>query len=89
MNLQAEQGFHPDLELTRPLVGEDKTIITDVRYSAVPNEVDGLWGIKIIPSKNKNDHVEWVVNRADYGTKLKKFIDLIKGNGCKRMLLKN
>ena len=62
-------------------VGEDKTIITDVRYSAVPNEVDGLWGIKIIPSKNKNDHVEWVVNRADYNTKWKKFIDLIKGKG--------
>ena len=70
-------------------VGEDKTIITDVRYSAVPNEVDGLWGIKIDPSKSKNDHVEWVVNRTDYDTKLKKFMDLIKGNGCKRMLFKN
>jgi len=70
-------------------VGEDKTIITDVRYSAVPNEVDGLWGIKIDPSKSKNDHVEWVVNRTDYDIKLRKFIDLIKGNGCKRMLFKN
>ena len=31
--------------------GIDKNIITDVRYSAVPNEVDGLWGIRINPDK--------------------------------------
>ena len=70
-------------------VGEDKTIITDVRYSAVPNEVDGLWGIKINPSKNKNDHVEWVVNRADYNTKWKKFSNLLLGKGCEKILYKN
>ena len=28
MNLQAEQGFHSELELTRPPVGEEKTILT-------------------------------------------------------------
>jgi len=32
-------------------IGKSKNIITDVRYSAVPNEVDGLWGIKIDSSK--------------------------------------
>ncbi len=28
MNLPPEQGSHPELELTQPLVGEDKTILT-------------------------------------------------------------
>ncbi|MDC0093373.1 metal-dependent hydrolase [Alphaproteobacteria bacterium] len=67
-------------------VGEDKTIITDVRYSAVPNEVDGLWGIKINPEKNKSEHAEWVVNRSEYTAKGKKFLDLLLGKGCKIIL---
>jgi len=70
-------------------VGKDKTIITDVRYSAVPNEVDGLWGIKIDPLKNNNQHVEWVVNRSDYNTKWKKFSNLLLGKGCEKILYKN
>ena len=52
-------------------IGKSKNIITDVRYSAVPNEVDGLWGIKIDSSKKSLEHVEWVVNRSDYGKKWK------------------
>jgi hypothetical protein len=60
----------------------DKSIITDVRYSAVPNEVDGLWGIKIDLSKNNRDHIEWVVNRGDYKTKWSKFFGLLSGKDC-------
>ena len=63
-------------------IGMDKNIITDVRYSAVPNEVDGLWGIKIVSSKNNLNHVEWVVNRDNYNTKWSKFFSLLLGNGC-------
>jgi len=64
-------------------IGKSKNIITDVRYSAVPNEVDGLWGIKIDSSKNSLEHVEWVVNRSDYGKKWKRFFNLLLGDGCK------
>ena len=63
-------------------IGMDKSIITDVRYSAVPNEVDGLWGIKIDLSKNNRDHIEWVVNRGDYKTKWSKFFGLLSGKDC-------
>jgi len=64
-------------------IGKSKNIITDVRYSAVPNEVDGLWGIKIDSSKKLLEHVEWVVNRSDYGKKWKRFFNLLLGDGCK------
>ena len=64
-------------------IGKSKNIITDVRYSAVPNEVDGLWGIKIDSSKKSLEHVEWVVNRSDYGKKWKRFFNLLLGDGCK------
>jgi inner membrane protein len=63
-------------------LANDKNVITDVRYSAVPNEIDGLWGIKIDPLKNNNQHVEWVVNRSEYKAKLNKFLDLLLGKNC-------
>ena len=61
----------------------DKNIITDVRYSAVPNEVDGLWGIRINLDKNNSSHVDWVVNRSNYIEKWKRFFDLLLGKNCK------
>ena len=66
-------------------VGKDKNIITDVRYSAIPNEIDGLWGIKIDISKNDNEHVEWIVNRSNFKAKWKKFFGLTLGKGCKKL----
>jgi len=65
-------------------VGQSKNIIIDVRYSAVPNEVDGLWGIKIEPSKSPSEHVEWVVNRSDYKRKWERFFSLLLGKGCNK-----
>ena len=61
----------------------DKNIITDVRYSAVPNEVDGLWGIRINLDKNNFSHVDWVVNRSNYIEKSTRFFDLLLGKNCK------
>jgi len=66
-------------------VGKDKNIITDVRYSAIPNEIDGLWGIKIDISKNDHEHVEWIVNRSNFKAKWEKFFGLILGKGCKKI----
>ncbi len=66
--------------------GIKKNIIIDVRYSAVPNEVDGLWGIKINPNKTNLDHVDWVVNRSNYIEKSNKFFDLILGKNCKDLI---
>ena len=66
-------------------VGKVKNIITDVRYSAIPNEIDGLWGIKIDISKNDNENVEWIVNRSNFKAKWKKFFGLLLGKGCKKL----
>ena len=66
--------------------GIDKNIITDVRYSAVPNEVDGLWGIRINSNKPVSDHIDWVVNRRNYVEKWKRFFDLLLGKNCKDLI---
>ena len=64
----------------------DKNIITDVRYSAVPNEVDGLWGIRVSLDKHNSSHVDWVVNRSNYMEKWKRFFDLLLGKNCKGLI---
>ena len=35
----------------------EKDLIIDVRYSAIPNEAEGLWGIKINPDPKYTDHI--------------------------------
>ena len=65
-------------------IGRNKNIITDVRYSAVPNEVNGLWGIEIDLLKNNNEHVDWVVNRRNFGAQWDKFTGLLLGENCRK-----
>ncbi len=66
--------------------GIDENIITDVRYSAVPNEVDGLWGIRINLNKPASDHIDWIVNRRNYLEKWKRFFDLLLGKNCQDLI---
>ncbi len=66
--------------------GIGENIITDVRYSAVPNEVDGLWGIRINLNKPTSDHIDWVVNRRNYLEKWKRFFDLLLGQNCQDLI---
>jgi inner membrane protein len=65
-------------------IGRNKNIITDVRYSAVPNEVNGLWGIEIDLLKNNTEHVDWVVNRRNFSAQWDKFIGLLLGKNCRK-----
>ncbi|RBP49090.1 metal-dependent hydrolase [Arenicella xantha] len=37
--------------------------IIDVRYSLIPNQVTGMWGIVLDPSAANNQHVTWTTNR--------------------------
>jgi len=42
---------------------ENPLRIIDVRYSLIPNQVTGMWGITLDPSKASQEHVEWTTNR--------------------------
>lgn len=39
--------------------------IIDVRYSLVPNQVTGMWGITLNASKGSQEHVAWTNNRPE------------------------
>ena len=43
---------------------KNRNQILDIRYSALPNEIGGLWGIELSKEKNNNDHVEYITSRT-------------------------
>ena len=42
---------------------KNKNQIIDIRYSGIPNEIGGLWGIQLNPNKHNKNHVEFVSMR--------------------------
>lgn len=50
--------------------------IIDVRYSLTPNQVTGMWGITLDPSKGEGDHVVWSNNRPAGQAALNKTAEL-------------
>ena len=51
--------------------------ITDIRYSMVPNEIQGLWSIELSPQANPGDHVGYVVTRRADDRKLLTFRSML------------
>ena len=41
----------------------NKDQILDIRYSSIPNQVGGLWGIELSKEKANNEHVKYITNR--------------------------
>ena len=41
----------------------NKNRIYDIRFSAIPNETEGLWGVELDSNKSENDHISYVTNR--------------------------
>ena len=56
--------------------------VIDIRYSLIPNQVTGLWGITLDPQADNHTHVMWTTNRprgAKAMLKLAELWQLIKG----------
>tara|TARA_B110000037_G_scaffold212239_1_gene264741 strand:+ start:421 stop:1419 length:999 start_codon:yes stop_codon:yes gene_type:complete len=43
---------------------KNKNQILDIRYSTLPNEIGGLWGIELNKEKANNKHVKYITNRT-------------------------
>ena len=57
----------------------NKDVISDVRFSTLPNQVEGLWGIKLDEKKNDFEHVEYVTNRKRDLDRLNILINMVSG----------
>jgi inner membrane protein len=52
-------------------------LIIDARYSILPNEISGLWGIELKKEANQSDHVKFVSNRPLTQKPLEQLWDMI------------
>ena len=55
-------------------------MIVDMRYSQIPNEIKGLWGIKVLPGRAETAHVEWSVQRETGSEELRRFWQQLQGH---------
>ena len=59
---------------------KNKNQIIDIRYSSIPNEIGGLWGVQLNPNKHNEGHVEFVSMRSASIKRLKILRDMIFKN---------
>lgn len=53
--------------------------IIDMRYSLLPNEINGMWGIKLDPSANADAHIDYREDFERSGDTFDKLWTMIKG----------
>jgi inner membrane protein len=53
--------------------------IIDIRYSMLPNEIRGLWGIELNPSAGIDEHVSYKENHERNAGTVKELWAMIKG----------
>ena len=59
---------------------QNKNQIIDIRYSGIPNEIGGLWGVQLNPNKHNQEHVEFVIMRSASIERFKVLRDMILKN---------
>lgn len=85
-NLDADSTLYKDILRFRHftsgylvLYPKGKNTISDLRYSALPNEINPLWGIKI-DLENQHKHIKFVNLRDINRSRLKTFWSMLMGN---------
>ena len=83
--LQPDSQQARDVERFRWFSGDylalsSSNTITDIRYSLVPNEIEGLWGIVLNPLAQPHQHVRYASRRTPTAPKWKAFRDMLLGN---------
>lgn len=68
--------IYPSQEALRATPSKE-SIIIDIRYSLLLNEIDGLWGITLDEDKTASEHVEYIARRGDTGSASKKLLEMI------------
>jgi inner membrane protein len=61
----------------------DPLLIVDIRYSLVPNQADGLWGIRLDRNALHAAHVDYVTARTDGRAGLELLWEMVRGSGGK------
>ena len=60
----------------------DKNLVTDVRYSMIPNQIAPMWGLIIDERKSANEHAVWWTSRDLNDESLTSFKEMLLGVNC-------
>ena len=90
-NLDIDSQQRKDIErfrwFSQDYLGFDyeKSLVTDVRYSMVPNQIAPMWGLVIDVQKSKNEHAIWWTSRTLEQSQLDMFKDMLIGKTCRNI----
>ncbi|XOV82617.1 MAG: metal-dependent hydrolase [bacterium] len=62
--------------------------IIDIRYAAVPNDINPLWGISVDELADAAQHAQFVPNRRVGPEQTQALLQLLRGTGCRDVTLK-
>lgn len=63
--------------------------VIDIRYSLLPDEIRGLWGIELDPSAGSDKHVSYEVNRQRDSSTFKRLWAMITGQVGSSLMIRN
>ena len=87
-DLEKESQQKKDIErfrwFSQDYLGYDKerNIVTDVRYSMIPNQIAPMWGLVIDEQRGVNDHAIWWTSRSLDQSQIDLFKNMLKGRNC-------
>ena len=62
---------------------KEKNLVTDIRYSMIPNQIEPMWGLLIDENMDVSAHAIWWTGRDLDQTQLDLFKDMLSGKNCK------
>ena len=61
----------------------EKNLVTDVRYSMIPNQITPMWGLVIDSGRDINEHATWWTSRGLDQGQLDVFKQMLSGKPCR------
>ena len=62
---------------------KEKNLITDIRYSMLPNQIAPMWGLAIDDTRDINKHAIWWTSRGLDQSQIDLFKEMLSGKKCK------
>lgn len=91
-NLENDSQQRRDIErfrwFSQDYLGFDreKNLVTDVRYSMIPNQIAPMWGLVIDDQRGTNEHAIWWAGRGLGQGQLDVFKEMLSGKKCRDSL---
>ena len=63
---------------------KEKNLVTDIRYSMIPNQIAPMWGLVIDDKRGINEHAIWWTNRDFDQSQIDLFKDMLSGKKCRK-----